>query len=208
MQVYSADLDVFQGPDIVQLFGHFLIRNAELGISLAGIDALVGLRIDIGIDTKGYVLHFSKLSGDSVHDAKFLDGFAVDCENPLLDGIADFLVALPHAGIHDALRVETGLYRAAHFPAGGAVNAKTVFFYHLKDMRVVIGLDGIMDDEPVLTGHRHDALQGLPQEIDVIEIIRGFPFAEGFRYLSAEHILLTNHYTNLVIFRDTVRGPP
>jgi len=145
MEVNADDVEVREAFDFVGVFLHLLVRDAELAVGLARVDAVVGLGVDVGVDTQGDVDRAAGLGCQSVQDVEFLDGLAVDRQDILLDGVTQLLVAFAHAGVDDGFGVETRLDGLAQFVAAGAVDTEPVLADDGEQMVVVVGLDGIVN---------------------------------------------------------------
>ena len=146
---------------------------------------MIGLGVDVGVDTQRHVGHAAGLFGEAVDQLQLLNRLAVNRQDILLDGITQFLVALAHAGVNDSLGGETGLDGLAQFVAAGAVDAQPVFADDGQQVVVVIGFDGVMHLVAVFFGLVDDAFEGLAQQRRIIEIERGFVAPEFLCNLSA-----------------------
>ena len=174
VQVKADDVDVLERPDLLGVFENLLVGDAELTVGLTRVDAVVGLGVDVGVDTQRNVGHLAHLGREGVDQLQLLNRLAVDGENLLLDGIFQLLVAFAHAGVDDALGVEARLDGLAQLVARGAVDAQPVFADDGQQVVVVVGLDGVVDLIAVFFRLVDDAFEGLAQERHVIEVKRGF----------------------------------
>ena len=59
MKMYPRDFYVLKGFDPLEPGHQFLIRNAELAVGLPGVDAFVGLGVNIRIDPQADALYLS-----------------------------------------------------------------------------------------------------------------------------------------------------
>ena len=173
VQVNAHDAQVFQRADPLGVVQNLFVGDAELAVGLTRIDAVVGLGIDVGIDAQGDLHRTSRLGGHRVEHEQLLDRLAVDRHDLLLDGVAQLLVALAHAGIDDALRVETRLDRLLHLVARRAVDAQPVFADDRKQTVVVIGLDRVMHLIVVPFRLVDHAFERLAQQLRVVKVEGG-----------------------------------
>ena len=126
MQVQAYDVDVFKRLDQLGVFENLVIRYSELAVGLSGVDAVVGLGVDVGVDAQAYVDTTAHLGSYGVDHLQLLDRLAVQCQNVLLDGVAYLLVTLAHTGIYYGFGVESEFYGFAHLVGAGAVDSKAV----------------------------------------------------------------------------------
>ena len=173
VQVNAHDAQVFQRTDPLGVVQNLFVGDAELAVGLTRIDAVVGLGIDVGIDAQGDLHRTSRLGGHRVEHEQLLDRLAVDRHDLLLDGVAQLLVALAHAGIDDALRVETRLDRLLHLVARRAVDAQPVFADDRKQTVVVIGLDRVVHLIVVPFRLVDHAFERLAQQLRVVKVEGG-----------------------------------
>ena len=141
----ADDVDILERADQIDVVENLLVRDTELTVGLTCIDAAVGLGVDIGVDTQTYVGLLAHLASQRIHHLELLDRLAVDCQNLLLQSIADLLVALTHACIYHRLGVEARLDGFAYLVAAGAIDADAVLADDREQVVVVVGLDGVVN---------------------------------------------------------------
>ena len=174
VQVQADDVDILERPDLRGVFEHLFVGDAELAVGLARVDAMVGFGVDVGVDAQRNVGHLAHLGRESVNEFQFLNRLAVDGEDILLDGVFQLLVAFAHAGVDDALGIETRLDGLAELVARSAVDAQSVFADDGQQVVVVVGLDGVMYLITVFFRLVDDAFESLAQQRRVIKVKRGF----------------------------------
>ena len=144
VQVHSFYIDIFEGLYPLRLLQHFLVGNAELGVCLAGVDAMVGFRVYVRVHPEPAVHHLAHCRRNPVYDLQFLERFAVYGKYALLDCITYLLVFLTYSRIHYGLRIEACLYCAPDFVSARAVYAQPVLAYDFEYAGVIVCLDGVV----------------------------------------------------------------
>ena len=189
MQVHADNVQMIERLDPLGMLEHLLVGDAELAVGLARVDAMVRAGIDIGVDTQRDIRRAAGLGGEGVHHFQLLDRFAVDRHDPLLDGVAQLLVAFAHTGIDDSFGGETRLDGLAQLVARGAVDTQPVLADDRKQVVVVVGLDGVVDLVAEFARLGDDTLEGLAQKGRIVEIKRGLESPEFGCDVSAQHNL-------------------
>ena len=185
VQVHAHDVEVAQRADILHAGENLLVGDAELAVGLARVDAVVGLRVDVGVDAQGDVDDLARLACERIDYMELLRRLAVDGHDALFDGVAQLLVALAHARIDNALRVEAGLDGAAYLVARRAVDSESVFADYLQKARIEVGLDGVVNPVTVIACDRGDVLERPAQQLHIVEIEWSLICAEFCGNLSA-----------------------
>ena len=178
VQVQAYDVDVFKRLDQLGVFENLVIRYSELAVGLSGVDAVVGLGVDVGVDAQAYVDAAAHFGGYGVDHLQLLDRLAVQCQNVLLDGVAYLLVTLAYTGIYYCLGVESEFYCFVHLVGAGAVDAKAVLADYRQQMVVIVGLYRVVDLVVVFFRLRDHAVERLPKKIYVIKIKRSLQLLE------------------------------
>ena len=194
MDVHTDNIDMLQRLDILNTRKNLLVRDTELTIGLTCIDTVVSLWIDIRVYTQGNRHNLAHLACDIVHNIQLLDRLAVDCEDALLDSVANLLIPLTYACVDDSLRIETRLDSALNLVTARAVDTQAVLANNLQEARIVVCLDGVVYLVVVTTSHRHQTIESLMKEVDVVEVEWGFVVCQLGGNLSAQHNLLPIYY--------------
>ena len=129
-------------------------------------DVRVCLRIHIGIYADGDTRLLSEPPGDPVDPVQLLLRFHIEHEDVGIEGIFDFLVLFPHAGINHLPRLDPRLERPEQLAAGDDVHASSQVDEGLQDRQVGVGLyrkaDGMGKLGKGLVHGLEMALQGRP----------------------------------------------
>ena len=115
VKMQSENANVLHGVQFGQGCIDFGIGDAELALRLPGRNVMVCMGTNIRIDSQGYIHLFSQSACQLVDHLEFLQGFTVEGENALTDGVFDLAVTFSDSCEDDLRGMESIFYCTFHF---------------------------------------------------------------------------------------------
>ena len=119
----SENADIFHGVKLSQGRVDLGIGDTEFALRLSGRNVAVGMRTDVWVDSQGDVHPFPLFGRQLVDYFQFLQGFTVESENTLTDGVFDLVVAFPDSCKDDLCGMESVFYCTFHLIAAHTIRS-------------------------------------------------------------------------------------
>ena len=105
MELQAVKVDVRIVFDHSHRFIETPVGDSEFVLVKTGGDVMVGVRVNIRINTQAHRRLAAKPPGDVAHNLNFLERLHDKCPDPDLECLANLLVGLGHAGKKDLFRI-------------------------------------------------------------------------------------------------------
>ena len=126
--------------------------NAEFVFFDPGGYIMVGMGIDVGVDTQRDAGFFAQSGSNFVDDMDLRQGFAVEAEYVVLQSQFDISIDFAYSGKHNFTGREASFNGTFDFIAADAIGSQTPLGDLLQEHRIGIGLDRIMNLITVFSG--------------------------------------------------------
>ena len=140
-------------PHVLQLAGalddrdHVVHRNAKLILRQPRRDVGMRMSAHLGIDAEADIGYLSFFPCQFVDHLKLGNALDIEAEDVSVERRVDLPIGFPHTCKHNAVMAKAGFHGSLYLSPAHAVGTETGLSNDLQNLRIGIGLDGIVNDE-------------------------------------------------------------
>ena len=172
MKMQPCETNMFHAAHSGEDTGQQAQVDAELVLLQTGCDFGMRMGVDIGIDPQGHPRRLLPFGRQPVDDPQFGQRFDVEACDVVFQPQPDLPVGLSHTGKDNFRRREAARQRCFDLSAAHAVGTEPARRDSRQDVRVGIGLDGIMLMISVLLDLCRQRVERLPEQSHIVIIKR------------------------------------